>query len=362
MTLPEKGYRDEALSRRILARIHEEMRDAPPARLMEVCGTHTMAIGKFALRGAMPEGLALLSGPGCPVCVTPGGYIDAAAELACGGVTVATFGDMVRVPGNTTSLEQARAQGARVVVVSSVNGAVNIARTASAEVVFLAVGFETTAPTIAAGVRAAQAEGLANFSVLTSHKLVPPALRLILGDPECAVSGFLLPGHVSTIIGTGPYQFLADEFGVPGAVAGFEPVDVLLAIESLVRMLRAGEASVVNKYTRVVRDDGNPTAWAAVNDVFEVADAAWRGIGYIPMSGLALRPAHAAFDAAKKYGVKLDDYELPEGCSCGDVLRGLIRPAECPLFGNRCTPGTPVGPCMVSVEGACSVSHKYGER
>ena len=362
MTLPEKGYRDKELARQILARIRSKMDGAPPVRLMEVCGTHTMSIGRSGLRRAMPGNLALLSGPGCPVCVTPGGYIDAAARLALGGVTVVTFGDMVRVPGNTTSLEEARAKGGRLVVAASVTAALDIARQEDGEIVFLAVGFETTAPTIAAAVLAAERERLHNFSVLVSHKLVPPALRLILADPECAVSGFILPGHVSTIIGTEPYRFLADEFRVPGTVAGFELIDVLVAIESLVSMVRSNQPAVANAYTRVVRTEGNPRAWDAVRRVFEGADTAWRGIGEIPLSGLALREKYAAFDAARRYRVELSDYRLPEGCACGGVLRGLIRPTECPLFGNACTPQSPVGPCMVSVEGACAVSHKYGEK
>lgn len=361
MLRSEKGYRGTALARGILARIQSEMAGSPPVNLMEVCGTHTVSIGRLGLRRVMPANLRLLSGPGCPVCVTPGGYIDAAAALALDGVTVATFGDMIRVPGDKTSLEEARARGGRVVVTASVNGALDIARAEPGEIVFLAVGFETTVPTIAAAVIAAEREQLANFSVLVSQKLVPPALRLILSNAECAVSGFILPGHVSTVIGTAPYQFIADEFGAPGVVAGFELVDVLAAIELLVRMVRAGEASVQNAYRRVVRAEGNPTAQGIAAKVFEPVDTAWRGIGRIPASGLALRQEYAAFDAALRHRISVDDSELPEGCACGDVLRGLIRPTACPLFGSRCTPQRPVGPCMVSIEGACAVSYKYGE-
>jgi len=362
MTLAEAGYRDMELARRILARIESDMQGADDMRLMEVCGTHTVAIARSGLRRAVPGNLGLLSGPGCPVCVTPGGYIDAAAGLAARGVTVVTFGDMVRVPGNQTSLEAARAAGGRLVVASSVTAALDLARRSTKEVVFLAVGFETTAPTIAAAVLAAGRERLGNFSVLASHKLVPPALRLILGDADCAVSGFILPGHVSAVIGTRPYGFLVEEFGVPGVVTGFEPVDVLAGIEELVRRVRSGEPKIVNAYRRVVREEGNPKAWDAVMEVFEVADSAWRGIGQIAKSGLALREGYAAFDAARRYGVELDDVALPEGCACGQVLRGVLRPTECPLFGARCTPGAPVGPCMVSSEGACAASYRYGEK
>lgn len=362
MALAEKGYRDKALARQILARIRAEMRGLPPVRLMEVCGTHTVSIGRLGLRSAVPDNLVLLSGPGCPVCVTPGSYVDAAAALALDGVTVVTFGDMIRVPGNTTSLAAARSEGGRIVVASSVNIALDLAREQAGEVVFLAVGFETTAPTIAAAALAAARDGLDNFALLVSHKLVPPALEAILADADCAVSGFILPGHVSTIIGTKPYRFLADKARLPGVVAGFELIDVLVAIEALVRMVRDGKPAVENAYTRVVRTEGNPRAWETVMSVFEIADAAWRGIGTIPASGLALREEYARFDAARKYGLELGGSEVPAGCACGSVLRGVLRPSDCPLFGRTCSPQTPVGPCMVSVEGACAVSYKYGEK
>ncbi len=362
MALPEKLFQDKALARKILARIHSGMEGAPRVGLMEVCGTHTVSIGKAGLRRVLPENLVLLSGPGCPVCVTPGSYIDAAARLALRGVTVVTFGDMVRVPGTETSLEDARARGGRIVVASSVTAALDIARKGEGEVVFLAVGFETTAPTIAAAVLTARREKLGNFSVLTSQKLVPPALEAILNNAQCAVKGFILPGHVSTIIGMKPYGFLADRYRVPGVVAGFELIDVLAAIEALVGLVRRGQAAVLNRYTRAVREDGNERAREAVGRVFEVADVAWRGIGCIPASGLKVREEYAAFDAARRYSVDLSDYELPKGCMCGRVMRGLIRPAECPLFGKACTPSAPVGACMVSVEGACAVSYKYGEK
>ena len=362
MLQSEKGYGDKYLARDILARIKAEMTGAAPINLMEVCGTHTVSIGKHGLRRAVPDNLRLLSGPGCPVCVTSGGYIDAAAALALSGVTVATFGDMVRVPGGETSLEEARAKGGRVDVTTSVNGALDIARNESGEVVFLAVGFETTAPTIAAALLAAEREGVENFSVLVSHKLVPPALRLILDAPDCSVSGFILPGHVSTVIGTAPYAFVAEEFDVPGVVAGFELIDVLAGIESLVQMINAGEAAVKTSYTRVVRPEGNPAACAAAEKVFEPADTDWRGIGRIPESGLAIREEYASFDAQRRHGIEITDFKLPDGCACGGVLRGRIRPAECPLFGGTCTPQRPIGPCMVSVEGACAISYKYGEK
>jgi hydrogenase expression/formation protein HypD len=361
MPLPEFRFGDRDLARRILDRIHAEMDGAPPVCLMEVCGTHTVAIGRFGLRRAMPSSLRLLSGPGCPVCVTPASYIDAAARLALDGATVVTFGDMVRVPGVETSLEEARSAGGRIVVAASITAALDLARQGEPDVVFLAVGFETTAPTIAAAVLAAERDALDNFSVLVSHKLVPPALRLILDDPACAVHGFLLPGHVSTVIGTRPYAFLADEADVPGVVAGFALIDVLSGIERLVRLVRSGEASVANAYPRVVREEGNPRAWAMVEQVFEPADTAWRGIGVVPGSGLVLRGERARFDAEARHGVVIGGTETATGCRCGDVMRGRIRPSDCPLFGRACVPAHPVGACMVSVEGACAVSHRYGD-
>jgi hydrogenase expression/formation protein HypD len=335
-----------------------------PIQLMEVCGTHTMAIGRHGLRSLFPRQLRLLSGPGCPVCVTPGSDVDQAIDLARRpGTLVATFGDMLRVPGNRReTLDAARAGGARVRIVYSALDAVELARgDAGTEVVFVGVGFETTSPTIAAAMQRAVADGLRNFSVLPSFKLVPPAMAALCADPDVRIDGFLCPGHVSAIIGTRPYEAIAREAGVPCAVAGFEPLDILEGVAELVEQLRDGRHEVSNRYTRVVHPDGNPVARRLLDDVFETTDAAWRGIGVIPRTGLGIRAAHAALDARRRFGLPPSTPDdLPEGCSCGRVMRGVIVPTQCPLFGKACTPAVPVGPCMVSSEGACAAYHKYG--
>ncbi len=339
---------------------------AGPTRIMEVCGTHTMAIGRHGLRSLFPGDLRLVSGPGCPVCVTPGSDIDAAIDLARRtGVTVATFGDMLRVPGaRGESLDAARAAGASVRIAYSPMDALEwAAANPSTETAFIGVGFETTSPTIAATVIAARDRGVRNFSVLPSFKLVPGAMLALCSAPDVRIQGFLCPGHVSTIIGTKPYEDVARGGGVPCVIAGFEALDILDGVAALVEQIRDGRHDVENRYTRAVRTEGNPAAMAALWRVFETADAAWRGIGVIPGTGLRFRPDYAAFDARTRFGLAPhapDD--LPRGCSCGQVMRGIIVPPECPLFGTTCLPSSPVGPCMVSSEGACAAYHRYGGR
>jgi len=331
--------------------------------LMEVCGTHTMAIFRHGIRELLPESLALLSGPGCPVCVTPGGLIDAAIGLARGKrALVASFGDMLRVPGSTGSLEMARAEGGAVATVYSPLDALRLAReNPSREVVFVAVGFETTAPGVAVAVRRAREEGLANFSILPGHKIIPPALRALLSGEAPKLDGFLLPGHVSVVLGRRAYDFLAEDFGVPAAVAGFEPRDILQAIALLAGDLAAGRVRVTNAYPRAVTEEGNLEARAALDEVFEPCDTEWRGLGTIPASGLALREAYTSLDAVRRFGVSLASAPEPAGCLCGEVLKGRVRPSGCALFGTRCRPEHPVGPCMVSSEGTCAAHFKYGK-
>ena len=333
-----------------------------PMQVMEVCGTHTMAIGRHGLRAVFPEPLRLLSGPGCPVCVTPGSDIDQAIDLAHRPRTlVGTFGDMLRVPGASgRTLEAARAAGAAVRVVYSALDALELARTApTTEVVFVGVGFETTAPTIAATMRTALERRVANFSVLPSFKLVPPAMAALCAAPDVRIEGFLCPGHVSAIIGTRPYEPVARR--VPCVVGGFEALDILEALVELCERVRDGRPAVVNCYARVVRDEGNPTALAMLDELFEAGDAAWRGIGVLPGTGLHVRERHGALDARRRFGLPPSSPdELPPGCACGEVMRGVLLPPECPLFGKRCTPSAPVGPCMVSTEGSCAAYHKYG--
>jgi hydrogenase expression/formation protein HypD len=344
------------------------IRPAGGATLMEVCGTHTMTARRAGLHALLPEGVRLLSGPGCPVCVTPVGYIDHAVALCqAPGVTVTSFGDLLRVPGSSSSLERVRAQGGEVQVVYSPLDALELAdRERSMLVVFLGVGFETTAPTVAAAVLDAASRGLDNFAVLSAHRLIPPALEALLAPREggaeqkLRIDGFLAPGHVTAIIGVAPYRFVASRHRRPVVVAGFEAEDMLLGIEAVLRQLVEGRAEVENGYRRVVRDEGNPRARALLDQVFEPVDCDWRGLGSIAASGLALRPELARFDASLRVEVELEPPREPAGCRCGDILLGEAIPEECPLFDRVCSPEHPVGACMVSTEGACSAAHRFG--
>ncbi|HUT75691.1 MAG TPA: hydrogenase formation protein HypD [Armatimonadota bacterium] len=342
---------------------------APRARLMEVCGTHTMAIARYGLRELVAARAELVAGPGCPVCVTAQGDLDWFLEAArLPGVVAATFGDMMRVPGSRSTLERERAQGADVRVVYSPADAVELARrNPERQVIFFGVGFETTAPAVAMSVLEARAKELTNYRVYCAHKLIPPALRALVEAPDAAaapgagaaVNGFICPGHVSVIIGSRPYEFVAREHGVPCVIAGFEPVDVLAAVRMLLVQIAEGRAAVEIEYGRVVAPAGNPRARAVVEEVFAVADARWRGLGEVPRSGLAFSAAYAEFDARQRFQVTPAPAVEPAGCRCGEVLRGVILPAECALFGGQCTPRSPVGACMVSSEGACAAHYRY---
>ena len=328
--------------------------------LMEVCGTHTNAIAAAGLRRLLPDTVRLISGPGCPVCVTPVGYVDRAEALAARpDTTVCTFGDLIRVPSSSGSLERARAGGADIRVVYSPRDAVAIARANPGRtVIFLGVGFETTVPTVAAALAEAEAGGVANFLVLAGHKVMPEPLSALAGDPDVQVDGFICPGHVSVITGWKAFAFLPEKFGIPAAVAGFTPTDVLRGVLDLVGQHADGKAEVHNVYSRVVTADGNPVARATVDRFFTKADAVWRGLGPIPGSGLDLRPEFRHRDAAA-IPVEVGEPEEPAGCMCGDVLKGAIDPPDCPLFGTTCSPSTPVGACMVSSEGACAAWHRH---
>ncbi len=356
--------RSERVARAIVRRIHALV-DRPTA-LMEVCGTHTVAISRWGLRSLMPPDLKLLSGPGCPVCVTPVSEIDRAVAAArTPGVVVATFGDMMRVPGSASSLDEERARGADVRIVYSPLDALGAARgNPAAEVVLVGVGFETTSPAIAATVLEAEREGVANFSVLPLFKLVPPALDMLARVPGRPLDGFLCPGHVSVVIGSRAYEPVAERFGIPCVVAGFEPVDILASIAMLleqVRGVREGRARAVveTQYRRAVRPEGNLRAQELLDTVFEVRDAEWRGIGGIPRSGYAFRERFRAFDAAARLELPATAAVEASGCICGDIMLGRKIPPDCPLFATRCTPRDPVGPCMVSSEGACAAFHRY---
>ncbi|CAM2059074.1 Fe-(CN)2CO cofactor assembly scaffold protein HypD [Desulfovibrionales bacterium] len=353
-------FKDPEICRGLLKQIRTRL--TRPFRFMEVCGTHTVAIFQSGLNTLLPEEIVHVSGPGCPVCVTHESEVAAFLALAeRPQVIIATFGDLMRVPGpNRRTLKLAQAEGAKVQVVYSPAESLSLAQAnPDKQIVFLGVGFETTAPTIAATVIMAQAQGIENFRVLCCHKLVPPALTALLGDPEAAVDAFILPGHVSTIIGVEPYRFLATEHHVPAVIAGFDIVDILWALYEIIRQLAEGRAEVVNIYSRAVANGGNPRARAILYNVFQPATALWRGIGPIPSSGLDFIPAYRHFDALEALDIAMPETEPLVECRCGDILKGKMRPDLCPLFKKVCTPASPVGPCMVSAEGSCAAYFKY---
>ena len=390
-------FRDGTLVQEIASRIAK--REGAHAAIMEVCGTHTMSAARFGLSSLLPPGVTLVSGPGCPVCVTDQRDID--SFLAIGrvpGVILASFGDMLRVPGSETppaavgakdsesgrcertatpssesfaptvsspkmSLEKLRAAGADVRVVYSPIDAVEIARgNPESQVVFFGVGFETTMPATALALRVAAEGDVGNFYIFCCHKTMPAALRALLCAGEVRLSGLLLPGHVTTIIGARAYGFIPCEFGIPCAVTGFEPVDMMLGIESILRQIADGNARVDNVYPRAVHWEPNAQAAKLLSEVFVVSDAFWRGIGVIPGSGVEIAPKYARLDARRRFADVIGAVAEPAAspCRCGEVLRGVMSPVECPLFGKQCTPTDPVGPCMVSSEGACAAAFKYG--
>jgi hydrogenase expression/formation protein HypD len=353
-------YRDPAIARSLVHQLTKV--GTRPVRLMEVCGTHTMAIFRHGIRALLPETITLLSGPGCPVCVTAQGDIDAFVALSRRkGLTVATFGDLMRVPGSGSSLQRETAEGADVRMVYSPLDAVKMAaEQPHREVVFLGVGFETTAPTIAAAVLSARQMNLANFSIYCAHKTVPAALDALMKNPQARIDGFLLPGHVSVIIGLEGYQPFFDRYHTPSVVAGFEPVDVLRGILELVTMVENGRPGLGNVYPRAVTGAGNRQARQVMTKVFAPCDAPWRGLGVIARSGLAIRPEFAQFDAMRRFDLEVVERPEPKGCACGEILTGTRTPPQCTLFGKMCTPVNPVGPCMVSSEGTCAAYHRYG--
>ena len=362
--LPEKifeGFRDRELAKKLTKRIHENINS--PLRIMEVCGTHTMSIFRYGIRSLLPINVELISGPGCPGCVTSGGDIDQIIELTeVPGIIIATFGDLLRVPGSKgKNLATARAEGARVEIVYSPVEALKIAESTNQPVVFPAIGFETTIPVIAATVLEAKQKNISNFMLLVYHKVVPPALDALLSDSELALDGLLCPGHVSVIIGEQTYEPLVEQFRIPCVIAGFEPLDIFSSIYMLARQVRNNEARVENSYGRVVSREGNPRAREIIKRVFEPCDASWRGLGNIPGSGLKLRKEFKNHDAKLYFGLTSNSVPEPRDCRCGEILTGKVKPPECPLFNSRCTPTNPVGPCMVSSEGTCAAYSKYGE-
>ncbi len=352
-------FRDRKLARKLAAKIRKAAACSGRAyRFMEVCGTHTMSIFRFGIRAMLPEEVILLSGPGCPVCVTPNEFIDKAVKLAnIKGVTVATFGDMMRVPGTASSLSREKAKGRDIRVVYSTTDALGLARRLpDRRVVFLGVGFETTAPTVAASIIEARKGRIRNYSVLCAHKTMPEALGALVKDKDLNIDGFILPAHVSAIIGTGPYAFLAGSYGKRCVVAGFEPIDIL---QGILMLLKQARPRLEIQYSRIVSPGGNKRAQAAIKEVFEKTGSAWRGIGEIEKSGLKIRGRYSGFDAGKIFALTVPRAKEAAGCICGAVLKGARAPLDCALFGKKCTPDNPAGPCMVSQEGACSAYYKY---
>lgn len=359
----DRGLASAALEEMALLAAKAAARTGTTVNLMEVCGTHTMAIAAGGMRKLFPKELRMLSGPGCPVCVTSQGDIDAALALAeVPGIVITTFGDMLKVKGSKgLDLNALRARGADVRIVYSPLDAVDLAAAEPGrEVAFIGVGFETTAPVIAAALLRARKAGLKNFSITSFFKLVPPALELLLSDPESRINGFMLPGHVSAIIGLDPYNFVVKKYRVPCVVTGFEPMDILAGINMILAQIVSGRAEVGDEYSRAVPSSGNPAALKLMDEVFCRSTASWRSIGPLRNSGLALAPAFSAFDALKRFGIKRLEAPEPRGCKCGAILLGKARPPDCPLFAEACTPASAIGPCMVSSEGACAAWFKYG--
>jgi len=355
-------YRDPAAARVLVRRINELAGD-DSFKFMEVCGGHTHTIYRHGIEHVLPPGVELVHGPGCPVCVIPMGRVDDAIALAeTPGVIFTSFGDMMRVPGGHGNLLEAKARGADVRFVYSPLDALRLAvERPDRQVVFFAVGFETTAPSTAVTLLKARTDNVANFSVFSNHVTIVPPIKAILESPDLRLDGFLGPGHVSTVIGNHPYRFVPKQYGKPLVTAGFEPLDILQAIMMLLSQIRDGRCEVENQYGRVVRDEGNPRALAMLAEVFELRPHfEWRGLGFISQSGLKLRAEFAPWDAERRFavpGVRVAD---PKACQCGEVLKGVIRPWECKVFGTACTPETPIGTCMVSSEGACAAYYNFG--
>jgi hydrogenase expression/formation protein HypD len=351
-------YRNKEIAQKILRKIKSISKKK--ISLMEVCGTHTVAIFRNGIRKMLPSDINLISGPGCPVCVTPVSYIDEIIALSRGeNFIITTFGDMIRVPGSTSTLEKEKTEGANIRIVYSTLDSLKIAQdNSSKEILFMGVGFETTSPTIASAVLKAKKEKINNFSVLSVAKIIPPAMKALLEGKEVNIDGFICPGHVSAIIGSKPYTFITTQHKVPCVICGFEPLDILQSIYMLVKQIEDGRAEVEIQYERAVKPEGNKIALDKIDEVFKVVDSNWRGIGNIPLSGLEMKDKYEQFNA-RKFEVKTEETKESKGCRCGEVLRGVIIPPECALFRKSCSPENPQGACMVSTEGTCAAYYKY---
>ncbi len=364
-----KEFREKRVIEALLKEIKKKAgKRNSPLPIMEVCGTHTMTIHRFGLKDLLETaGVKMVSGPGCPVCITPNEFHEAAIELVTKreNLILTTFGDMTRVPTLKGSLQNAvPAMGSLIKIVYSPQESLELARiNKDKEIVFFGVGFETTIPSIVQTVRKARAEGVENYSVLSAFWLIPPPLKSLLEAKDVAIAGFLYPGHVSAIIGIEPYQFIPRDYGIPGVITGFEPADILLAIISILDQIREGRPTVFNEYSRVVRLEGNPRAKAIMEENLEPIDAHWRGLGVIPLSGLRLKGELHPWDTIRKYELEFQGSaeDLP-GCRCGEVIKGKLEPPQCPLFSRRCNPDNPCGPCMVSFEGPCLAHYKYRKK
>jgi hydrogenase expression/formation protein HypD len=354
-------FRRSELAEGLIAHIRHSSKT--PARFMEFCGGHTVTIFRYGIRQVLPKTIEMVSGPGCPICVTANADLDKAIALAqIPGVIIATFGDMLKIPGSRFSLQRAKAGGAEVYTVYSTTDALKAAAdNPGKSVVFLGIGFETTAPTVAASILQAEERGLKNYFVLSLHKLCPPVIRALLDAGEVELQGLVCPGHVSTIIGSHPWEFIASEYGIPCVVSGFEPLDILQCVDMLVGQVEKGESKVEIAYRRGVRPEGNRQALKLMEQVFEPCPARWRGMGEIAGSGLKLKSKYRRFDAEANFTIEPGPVVEPAGCICGDILRGVRTPKDCKLFGKVCTPESPVGPCMVSSEGSCSAYYSYGD-
>lgn len=354
-----ESYRDREVFDRLLTGLKKLA--PPPLRLMEVCGTHTVSICRHGIRELMPDAITLTSGPGCPVCVTSTAEIDTFIKAAgVHNAIITSYGDMLRVPGSSSSLQDARAEGADIrTVYSSLDGLAIARDNPERQVIFLGIGFETTTPTVAAAVLSAEQQGITNFSVVSAHKLMPPALDGLLSDPEIRIDGLICPGHVSIMLGARAYLPFVERYRVPCVIAGFEPVDILEAVVRLAKQAMEQKPLVEVAYRRAVSQDGNTKAMGIMHQIFETVDGEWRGLGVIPGSGLAIRGRYEAFDAVKRFDLYVSKARDPAGCACGDVLKSIASPPECKLFGKICRPEHPVGPCMVSMEGACGAYYKY---
>ena len=354
-------YRDAEFGKRLVDRI--EQRSSKPARLMEFCGGHTVGIARYGIRQLLPSTIEMLSGPGCPVCVTANADLDKAVALSgLPDVIVTTFGDMVKVPASRSSLQKAKAEGGDVRIVYSTQDALEIAKeNPTKSVIFIGIGFETTAPTVAASILQAEQRGIDNYYVLSQHKLCPPVMKALLDSGEVNLDGIICPGHVSAVIGSRPYEFIPRDYSIACVVSGFEPLDILLCVDMLICQIEKGEPAVEIAYRRGVRPEGNKIALELLYKVFEVCDANWRGIGIVPGSGLKIRKEYQRYDAEYAFRIEPGEPVEPKGCICGDILRGVSIPLDCRLFRHSCNPEHPIGPCMVSSEGSCAAYYQYGE-